>query len=138
MRNGRRSVSEWPAALCSSSGATTQTSSDRLRATFSSTLSPVARSPSSLVTRMRDLARSSGALNIRHDGLEPAHVRPQRLWHLDRAVGPLAILHDGDQRPPDGQPGAVERVDEMRPLLTRLAEARVHAPRLEVATIRAR
>ena len=115
--------------------------------------------------RMDEEARAASAVNaaLRHAGIHarPVRVRVQRepfgnkdtraerfapgtrfnkerLWHLDRAVGALVILHDRDQRPPHGKPGAVERVDEMRALLSRLAEARVHAPRLEVAAIRAR
>src|SRR5258708_36960562 len=64
MRNGRRMVSEWLTALCSVSGATTHTSCESSRATFSRSLMPLAWYPSSLVTRMRVFLRSRGALNI--------------------------------------------------------------------------
>src|SRR5262245_18356545 len=52
-RIGRDRVSEWPAPVCSSAGATTQTSSDRFAAIDSSTAKPGAWMPSSLVRRMR-------------------------------------------------------------------------------------
>src|SRR5215207_7498754 len=52
-RTGTVSVREWPAPDCSSVGATIQTSSDKVRAIFSSTLRPAAFTPSSLVRRMR-------------------------------------------------------------------------------------
>ena len=52
-RTGRVSVSEWPAPDCSSDGAQIQMSSENWRAICSSTLSPGALMPSSLVRRMR-------------------------------------------------------------------------------------
>src|SRR3954466_9850516 len=52
-RSGEVKVRECEAPDCSFSGATTQTSSDRLRAIFSATVSPGEWMPSSLVTRMR-------------------------------------------------------------------------------------
>src|SRR5690349_12467741 len=135
MRSGRRKVREWLAALCSVSGATTQTSFERLRAIASSTLMPGAWMPSSFVTRMRALARSSGASNIRLDRLDPAHIGPQRLRHLDGAVLALIVLHHRDQRATDRDAGAVERMHERAALLAGAAEARVHAPGLEIAAI---
>src|SRR5215468_6076524 len=89
--------------------------------------------PSSLVTRMRIVTRSCGPL----DGLEPAHVALQRVRHRDRAALLLVGFHDRDESAPDRDARAVERVDEPH-LAVLAAEARVHAPRLEVAADRAR
>src|SRR5436189_55920 len=47
-----------------------------------------------------------------------AHPRLEDLWNLDGAVGLLVVLQDGQDGPGDGDRGAVERVDEARPLLT--------------------
>ena len=52
-RTGTVRVSEWPAPDCSSAGATIQMSSENSRAILSSTLRPVALTPSSLVSRIR-------------------------------------------------------------------------------------
>src|SRR5947209_3424292 len=97
MRSGRRSVNEWPAPLCSCSGATTQTSLHSERATSSKVRSPVALMPSSFEMRMRAFARSIGRSNIGADDLEPAHIGTQRLGYDDGAVTLLVILEDGDQ-----------------------------------------
>ena len=56
---------------------------------------------------------------------------------VDRAVLVLVVLEDRDQRAADRQARAVERVDEARALALLGPEARVHAPRLEVAAVRA-
>src|SRR5471032_2562516 len=109
MRSVRRSVSEWLAPLCSCSGATTQTSGQRERATFSSSRMPGAPIPSSFEMRMREFPRSIGRSNMAGDDLEPAHVGAQRLRHCDAAVRLLVVLQDRDQRAPDGEPGAVQR-----------------------------
>src|SRR5438270_13860455 len=101
MRSGRRSVSEWPAPLCSCSGATTQTSLQTERATSSKVRSPVASIPSSFERRMRAFARSIGRSNIGADDLESAHIGTQRLGHDDRAVALLIILEHGNQRAAD-------------------------------------
>ena len=53
IRSGSANVKEWEAPLLSVSGATTQTSSVRSVAIFSSTPSPGASIPSSLVSRIR-------------------------------------------------------------------------------------
>src|SRR5579883_1079432 len=135
MRSGRRSVSEWLAPLCSCSGATTQTSGQSWRATFSRRRSPGALMPSSFEIRMRAEPRSIGRSNIAADHLHPSHIGPQRLGHGNGAVLPLIIFEDGDQRAPDSEPRSVERVHEARPLPVLRPEARLHAPRLEVAAI---
>src|ERR1700761_3346262 len=112
MRRGRRMVKEWATALCSLSGATTQTSSDRLRATSSSTLMPGASIPSSLLTRMRARERSIG-LGIRgSDALETGHIGAQHFGNDDRAVGLLIVLQHRDQGAPDRQARAVQRMEE--------------------------
>src|SRR3546814_11472685 len=51
------------------------------------------------------------------------------------AVLLLVVLQDGDQRAADREAGAIQGVDEARPLLARLAEAPLHPPRLELAAI---
>src|SRR5712692_457404 len=137
MRKGRCSVSEWLAPLCSISGATTQTSRQRLRTTLCRTFRPRASMPSSLVRRIRALPRSIGRSNIAADHLEAAHVGLERVGHRDRAVALLAILEHRDERSAHGEAGAVERVDEARPLAFLRTEPRLHAPRLEIAAVRA-
>ena len=41
------------------------------------------------------------------DALNAAHVWLQRLWHVDRAILVLVVLHDRDQRPAHGQTRAI-------------------------------
>src|SRR5688500_13763262 len=60
-RTGLLRVSEWPEPDCSSVGATTQISSEKPRAIVSSSLRPVAFTPSSLVSRMRIAAEPMAA-----------------------------------------------------------------------------
>ena len=72
--------------LCSISGATTQTSSDKERAIFSSTLRPGASMPSSLLTRIRACGRSAMGSAIGADRREPTHIGLQHLGQRDRAV----------------------------------------------------
>src|SRR3546814_6935654 len=56
---------------------------------------------------------------------------------VDAAVGLLIIFEDCDERAPDREARAVERVDELVALRALAAEARVHAPCLEIAAVRA-
>src|SRR5690348_17002133 len=111
MRSGRRVVKEWLAPLCSCSGATTQTSSDRSRAICSRSLMPGASMPSSLEIRTRHVAKSMRPSAMRHDDLLPAHIGPQHLGDPDGAVVLLKVLDDRDQRAADRKGGAVEGVD---------------------------
>src|SRR5690606_27564823 len=136
IRSGRRSVSEWLEALCSSSGATTHTSFDRDRATFSRCFRPGAWMPSSFDSRMRALERSSGSLSIRSDPRR-TEVRSQRLRDGHGSVRLLAVLQERDQRTTDGQGRAVQRMHEARALLALAAAAGAHAPRLKLAAGRA-
>src|SRR5262247_1917912 len=133
--SGRRRVREWAAPLCSISGATTHTSLVRLFATCTSTLSPGALIPSSLVTRMRDVRRLSGALSIGLDHLDAAHIGHQRLGQRHGPIGLLVVLQDGDHCPADSEAGAVQRMHEARALLAGLAHARLHPPGLELAAV---
>src|SRR5512144_2558502 len=126
-------VSEWLAALCSVSGATTQTSPASRLMTFSSTFKPGAWMPSSLEIKTRALASSIEAADIALDGLHAPHVRLQRSRHLDSAISTLIVLQQGDQRAADSQAGAVQRVYEAGAFLALFARPRVHPPRLEVA-----
>src|SRR3989338_2944994 len=93
--------------------------------------------PSSLVTRMRKSPDLVFALAMRRNDLQPAHVRLERLGNGDGTVLLLVVLHDRDERAPDGKAGAVQRVDEARVLFAFRPVARIHAPRLEVAADRA-
>src|SRR5579875_3093041 len=131
MRSGRVMVSEWLAPLCSVSGAQTQTSSVKTRASLTSSLRP-----SSFETRMRARRRSSGKSNATGDDLDSAHVGLERVGQRDRAVGPLIVFHHRDQRAADREAGAVERVDEACSLSAFGLETRVHAARLVIAAIR--
>ena len=103
IRKGRRVVSEWLAALCSCSGATTHTSLERSRAISSKSLMPGDPIPSSLVTRMRALPSAIRLSDMRFDDLLPAHVRPQRRRNRNGPVVALKIFEDRDQGPTDRQ-----------------------------------
>ena len=134
-RSGRVRVSECAAPLWLVSGATTQTSSLSARAIRSRVLMPRALMPSSLLTRMR------GALMVTlgrgHQALAPVQVGAQRLGHDHAAVLLLVVLEDRDQRPADGEAGAVEGVDEAGLLRVLGPAAGVHPAGLEVAAVRA-
>src|SRR5512133_2147705 len=97
MRNGRLVVSEWLAALRSCSGATTQTSGDRLRAISSSSLMPGDPIPPSWVTRIRALASLMRPSAIGFDDLLPSHIWVQHWRKRHQPVVPLEILKDRDK-----------------------------------------
>src|SRR5215472_3175604 len=134
-RSGRWRVSEWLAPLCSSSGATIQTSRQMLRATLCRIVRPCASMPSSLVRRIRPWPRSIGRLGIAADHLEPAHVGLEHIRYCHGAVAPLIVLEHGDERATDREAGAVEGVHEAGPLPFFGTESRLHAPRLELAAV---
>src|SRR6516164_4088879 len=144
-RSGRDSESEWAAPLWLTSGATTQTSDESWPAISIRASRPGAWMPSSLVTRMRALAMSPGfterpslgGLRRAGNGREPTHVRAQRLGDGHGAILVLVILKNGNQRAADGEAGAVQGVHEARALALIGTIARVHAPGLEVAAVRA-
>src|SRR5260221_11861763 len=96
---------------------------------------PGALMPSSLVMRMRAAARSIGRSNIAANDLQPAHIRPQHIRYQDGAVALLIVLDHRDQRAPDRQSGAVERMNEAGALLSLRPDTRLHAARLDVAAI---
>ena len=99
---------------------------------------PGASIPSSLVTRMRARDRSmAGAAMGSADRLDAAHVGAQDGRHGDASLLVLEVLHHRDERAADGDARAIQRVDVARALLPGLAAAGVHAPRLEVAAVRA-
>src|SRR5437588_10278838 len=106
MRNGRLVVSEWLEALCSCSGATTQTSGERSRAIFSNSLIPGEPMPSSLVTRIRDLASSMRPSAMGFDDVLASHIGLQYGRQRHGAIVPLEVLEDRDQSPPDRETGA--------------------------------
>src|SRR4029453_15779268 len=133
-RSGRRVVKEWLAPVCSCSAATTQTSFDNSRETFSSTLMPGDAMPSSLEIRIRHLLWSIGSA-IACDHLLPAHIGLHRLRDRDSAVVALKVLDDGDNCAADCEAGAVQRVHGLRALAAGRAVARLHAPALEGATL---
>src|SRR5215831_16517389 len=137
MRRGRRVVSEWLAALCSCSGATTQTSADRSRAISSNNLMPGDPIPSSLVTRTRALASSMRPSAMRFYDLLPSHIGLQRPGQRHRTVMTLEVFEDRDQGPADRQTGAVQRVHGQSSLAAGGTIARLHTLRLEPAAIRA-
>src|SRR3546814_1292747 len=89
--------------------------------------------PSSLEIRIRALDRSSGSLSMRADPYVPAEIGAQHHGNRHRPVRVLPVLQDREERPADGEAGAVEGMDEARPLLAPATRARVHAPRLEIA-----
>ena len=65
-----------------------------------------------------------------------ADPRPQHFGDDDAAVGLLVVLQDRDQRPREGDRGAVERVDEPRALLLWRLVADVEPAGLEVGAVR--
>src|ERR1700756_5865613 len=115
MRNGRLVVSEWLEALCSCSGATTQTAGERSRAISSNSLIPGEPMPSSFVTRMRAFASSMRPSGMGFDDLLASHIGLQHRWKRHRAVVPLEVLEDRDQGAPDRETRAVEGVDRQCP-----------------------
>src|SRR5262249_42240855 len=137
MRRGRRVVSEWLAALCSCSGATTQTSADRSRAISSNNLMPGDPIPSSLVTRTRALASSMRPSPLGFYPLLPPHMGLQCLGHPPGPVRRLEVFEDRDKSPADRKPGAVQRMHGQSPLAAGGTIARLHTLRLEPAAIRA-
>src|SRR5689334_22187060 len=120
-RTGWVSESEWPAPLWLYSGDTTQTSLESWVAMSIIASRPGALMPSSLVTRMRLRAISSGVTGRgslalagcrRRQRREPSHVGPQRLGNRHRAVLVLVVLQHRDQRAADREARAVQRVHE--------------------------
>src|SRR5690349_2843348 len=59
----------------------------------------------------------------------------ERLRYENAAVGLLIILHDRNERPADGDGGAVECVDELRSFFAFFAEANVEPPGLIVRAV---
>src|SRR5215470_17651586 len=83
-------------------------------------------------------ARKHGSPSLRPlDGLQAAHIALQHVRHRDRAALLLVGLHHRDERAPDGDAGAVERVDVAVLTAVLGTVARIHAPRLELAAERA-
>src|SRR6266568_1396779 len=82
-------------------------------------------------------AHFTSALTRRLYDLEIPHVGLKNGWNIHTAVGALIVLHDRNQRTPDGEPRSVERVNELR-LAFLVAEARLHASRLKRLEVRAR
>src|SRR3954468_21893426 len=93
---------------------------------------------SSLRSASAPLMSPTAVLSVMcRDHLDAAHVGLERRRHIDAAVGALVILHDRDQRAPDCEARAVQRVDKLRLALV-VTEARLHAPRLERLEVAAR
>src|SRR6266496_2297868 len=78
-----------------------------------------------------------GGSTRRFDGLESAHIWLQRHRDVHAAIGALIVLHDRDQGAPHGEAGTVQGVHQLGPALL-VAEARLHAPRLERLAVAAR
>ena len=98
-RTGTVRVSEWPAPDCSSVGATIQTSSEKARAIVSSTLSPGALTPSSLVRRMRIAASYGrrGAERGNHPDGRRVHRR-EPAWSAEMQVPHNSVVLVADGR----------------------------------------
>src|SRR5438552_12274658 len=104
---------------------------------FFCTVSELAAGLRALGTARDALETASSTLRRWGDACDPAQVRLQRCGDVDTAVGALVILHHGDQRAADREPGTVQRMHQPRLALC-VAEARLHAPRLKSLAIRAR
>src|SRR5271154_231931 len=137
MRSGRRVVKEWLAPLCSCSGATTHTSSDRSRAIVTSTVMPGEAIPSSLEIKIRHRSRSIGRSAMIPDDLLAAHIALQCLGDRNRPVMALKVLEDRDHRAANRETGTVEGMHRPRALFAGRPVARLHALGLERAAIRA-
>jgi hypothetical protein len=72
------------------------------------------------------------------DDVSAAHKGPQYSRHLDRAVGLLVVLENGQKRPAKRQTRAIQGVDELRPGFRRRSIANSRAPRLEIAAVATR
>src|SRR5579871_1332629 len=73
----------------------------------------------------------------RADPVEAAHIGTQRLGNEHRTVRLLIIFQNRHERASDGEPRAVQRMDEAGVLFALCTVARIHAAGLEVAAIRA-
>src|SRR4030042_4851718 len=69
------------------------------------------------------------------DFFQAVHVAAQGFRNDDRTVLLLIIFQDGAQCPPDGQPGAVERVDKLRLGFGLPAEPDARPPGLEIGAV---
>src|SRR6266581_4035111 len=78
-----------------------------------------------------------GGSTRRFDGLESAHVGLQGRRDVHAAIGALIVLHDRNQRPAYREPRPVQGVHQLW-LALLVAEARLHAPRLERLAVAAR
>src|SRR5579862_1609335 len=68
---------------------------------------------------------------------QPRQIPVQGLGYGDAAALVLVVLHQRHQGAANGEAGAVQGVDEARPLLTGFPAAGVHPPGLEVSAVRA-
>src|SRR2546430_4409611 len=78
------------------------------------------------------------AASARGEPHEPIHVGSKRLRDGDGAIGLLVVLDHRHYRPPDGEPGAVQRRAVFRPAATVRAEADLGAPPTERVIVGAR
>src|SRR5258708_31392465 len=103
-------------------------------------LSPQPKNEDSGTHRIRNIEGGSRgtdyALSVALDHFQPAHIGLQHIGNGDRAVFLLVGFHHSDQCAADGGAGAVQSMHEAR-LAVGPAIARIHAPRLEIATYRA-
>src|ERR1700761_3931554 len=65
-----------------------------------------------------------------------SHIWPQSLRNKDRAIGLLIVLDNRDPCAPDGQPGAVQRVDKLTFSAGLRPEADAGATRLKGFAVR--
>src|SRR3546814_3607569 len=73
----------------------------------------------------QSLLSTNGVLSqVRLQPRDPAHMGMERFGDVDAAVGLLIIFEDCDERAPDREARAVERVDELVALRALAAEAR--------------
>src|SRR3990170_4064131 len=89
--------------------------------------------PSSGRRERRDRRTAASGLSgpLTPDDVQAVHVGPHRVGDDDRPVLLLIVLEDGNQRPADGQPRAVQCVDELRPAGAARPEPDARPPRLK-------
>ena len=66
--------------------------------------------------RLQSIHPQPMVLLPRTDPIDP-HPTAQRFGHHDATIGLLVVFENRDQRPADGDRGAIERMDEVRPFL---------------------
>src|SRR5690242_971664 len=88
--------------------------------------------------RYKPVSRDVMRISVSPDAFDATHIRPQYLRDQYRPIGLLMVLHHRNQRTPQRDAGAIQRVQISNGLAIGGTKPRVHAPCLEVTAVRAR